>query len=413
MPGTAGTIQGVFGWDNSPVIAGMAESERVVNRGASNIQNRLTGIFKRSPNMRAERAFSGLFQSLASGDIAGGIESVTNRMTGLGLVAGVAIGAGVAIFVKFKEQIDATREAHAALEMEMTKHPVSNVSRLSEEGMTSALNTRQKLLEDSSKKAEHTLGSELAEAGKSTLPFFFGKGEGKDRTDQQKLENKAGAEAKQIMADRAALAASLVNIEAARLQGYEREANISKIVLQAEQQRAALAGSGVSHAAYEKGEEAISRNAELQIKAEDDRAKMKERSLVVEEKMAKLIRQGLSAEDQRKVRAGLELETINKQLESEKSQPLRRGLLLQKAQKENELRAMAGPQDQGNPFNQGSLSARDWERQQDSMKFNSQFAGFGMSQQEQDRKGPAAPNAEVVTEVAKTNELLKQIFLKP
>lgn len=395
--------------DASPFRQELSNTEQVVTRGASNMQNKFASIFKRSPNMRAERAISGSLQAFASGDIAGGIESITNRMTGLGLVAGVAIGAGVAIFMKFRDQIVATREAHAALEMEMTKHPLSVVSKLSTEGLSQALETRQKLLETAAEKSKHTFGSELGEAFTSTLAFG-GRNEGKERVDQQKLENQASVENKEIMMKRAELAEKLAAIERMRETSGEHIANLAKINLKLEEEQAALKGKGLSAAAFRKEDAALVDTAQRAIGHEDKRAASKERSLAIEEKIANLVKKGLKPEDEKKVRAGLELGSINEALKGETDVDARRSLMLQKTQKENELRGMAGP-DQSNPFTQGSLSARDWERNKDSAGFNSNFASFGLTQQQQDTKGPAAPNAEVVTEVSKTNELLRQIFL--
>lgn len=367
MPNVA-TIASKLTLDDVEFGRNIERAEKRAQTFAGRTEAAFSRAFKRGPNMRAERAFSGLFQDLASGNIAQGIEAISSRMTGFGLIAGVAIGAGVAVFAKFKAEIDATREAHAALELEMTKRPLSVVSKLSEEGMSQALQTRERLAEEARKKSQSSgLASTLFEGGKEFAArlagFDISKNAGKERTDQQKLENREGAEAKQIMLDRAALAMSLVNIQNTQLRGYEREAAISKIVLDAEQKRAALQSSGVTHQAFERGDEAISRNAELLIAAENKRSALKERSLVIEEKMAKLVREGLGPEDQKRTRAALELQDLQEQIRSETSDPLRRSLLLQKAQKENEIRGMS-PRAPTNPFAGGTIANRQWEEQQ-------------------------------------------------
>lgn len=407
-----GTIQGSFGWDNAPFVNAMHEAEEVAKRGASNIQGKFASIFKRGPNMRAERAISGSLQAFASGDIASGIEAISSRMTGLGLIAGVAIGAGVAIFAKLKERIDASKEAHAALEEEMSKHPLSVVGKLSEEGMTQALQRREQLVTEARKKEEGArTGSSLWEGTKEFAAkiagFDISKTVGKKRMNQVGLENKELAEGKQIMIDRANLAMELVSIENAKMGGHEREASITKILLDTEQKRAALQNSGITQKAFDIGDEALSRNAELMIQAENKRAAGKERNLAIEEKMADLIKKGLKPEDQKKVREGLELQDINKQLATETNPEARRNLQLQKTQKESELRSFAKPEEGQNPFQYGTLSARDFERSQESAKFNSQFAGFGMTQEQKDLKGPASPNAEVVTALQQVGEIIK------
>lgn len=404
------TIQGVFGWqvDNPALVAGLRQSEAIVTRNAGSMQSKVLDIFKRSPHMRAERALSGLFESLASGNIAGGIQSISSRMTGLGLIAGVAIGAGVAIFAKFREQIIASREAHEALEHEITSHPLTIVTKLSDEGMAQALQKRQQLVADAAKKGGKTLGSELLEAGRSTLPFFFGHEQGEKRMEDVKAETAALEEGKQIMIARANLAMELTNIESARLSGHEREANVAKILLDTEQKRNALASSGVTKKAFDIGDEALSRNAEIMIDAENKRAAGKERNLALEEKMANLIKGGLKPEEQKKVRANLELQSIEAQLNTETNPETRRNLLLQKTQKQNELRGFAKPEEGENPFQLGTISAREFERSQESMKFNSQFASFGLTQQQQDLKAkPENQNQAVVDAVNKVTEAIK------
>lgn len=402
--------------DASPFRQELGNTEQVVNNGAARMQSRFASIFKRSPNMRAERALQGLFQSLAQGDIAGGIESIAHRMTGLGLAAAIGIGAGVAIFVKFKEQIDATRKAHEVLQAEIRK-PLSIVTSLSSEGMEQALQSRKKLEEDLTEKSGKRFGSEIKEAFQSIVAADLpgsdanpGDASGRRRLGIEQDLNKSIAQRKEIMMAQSDLAVSLLGIRRQELGGDERQAHIAKIVLETEQARAALKEKGLTRKAFDKADEALSENAELMIKAENKRVAAKERNLAIEEKMAGLINKGLKPEDQKKVREGLELQDINKQLSNPATNSEeRRNLLLQKTQKENELRGFAKPEEGQNPYQFGTLSGRDFERNQDSAKFNSQFSGFGMSQEQKDLKGPANPNAEVVTAVNQVTEAIKNL----
>lgn len=412
----AGTIQGEFGWSNAGLITGMKEAEGIATRGAKSIEGKIASLFKRDPTQRAERAIGGFVERLAGGDVAGGIQALTGSMSAFGLAAGVAIGAGIGLFIKFKEQIDSAREAHNALQDEMIRRPLSLTGKMSTEGMTQALEARQKLSEEARKKTEaSSFGRELLEAGKSTLPFFFG-GRGKEdaeRVQTQKDVNRAEAESKQIMLDRVKLASSLVAIETARVSGYEREANISKIVLDAEQKRAALQGSGVSREAFDLGDEAISRNAELQISLENKRAEAKERSLAIEERMANLVKRGATAEDQRKIRAGLELDAINEQLKKETSEPARRELLLKKTQKENELRGMRKPGGDENPFEAGTMSATNWERNAELQRRETERLSLNMTQEQRDLKKPKEKDQEVVKETKRVGDLIEKYWGQP
>lgn len=435
MGGTAGTIQGTFGWDNAPFVNAMNEAEKIAQKGASNVQNKFLSIFKRSPNMRAERAFSGLAQSLASGDIAGGIESITARMTGLGVVAGVAIGAGVAIFMKFKEQIDAAKEAHAQLEQEMLKRPISVVTKLSSEGMEQALQKREQLADEVRKKTEASAtasqGMQIAQnvANLLGMPFgshldFADKGQ-KERIQAQKDVNKSEVEAKEIMLAQAEVLEQIGRQKRIELSGDERNANIAKIMLETEQARAALQAKGVTNKAFNEADEALSANAELMITAEKRRADIKEQSLAIEEKMAKLIRGGLSTDEQKKVRAGLELKMLDSQIGSEESPIKKRALQLQRQQKENEIRGMSKPA-ASNPFAFGTAANRNFESDQGGFGTiaqrsketadASQFGSLGnasMLRGESPISAAQSPNAEVVAAIKEGNEITRKAWLTP
>lgn len=434
MGGTAGIIQGTFGFDNTPFINAMNDAEKIAQKGANNVQNKFLSIFKRSPNMRAERAFSGLAQSLASGDIAGGIEAITARMTGMGIVAGVAIGAGVAIFMKFKEQIDAAKEAHSQLEQEMLKRPISVVTKLSSEGMEQALQKREQLAEDVRKKTEASgFGSNIIESLQAPLAFLtqgkfgsFGDSKGqKERIQAQQDVNKSEVDAKDIMLAQAGVIETIGRQKRMELSGDEHALNISKIMLETEQARAALQSKGVTKAAFDKSDEALSANAELMISAENKRAGIKEQSLAIEEKMAKLIRGGLSTEEQKKVRAGLELKMLDSEIGSEQSPIKKRALQLQRQQKENEIRSMSKPPTPANPFAFGTAANRNFESEQggfgtiaarskeaaDANQFGT-LSNAAMLRGESPMKAASqATIADVVDVIEDTNEIIRKAWL--
>lgn len=427
-------IQGQFGWDNSPFVNAMADAEKIAQKGATNVQNKFLSIFKRSPNMRAERAFSGLAQSLASGDIAGGIESITARMTGLGLIAGVAIGAGVAIFIKFKEQIDAAREASEALEAQLIKRPTSNVAKLSGEGIQQELQTRQKLIEDAEKKnAESGTASKIWAGLQQPISALTGGlvNTGAEEASKKRLQgeqtiNQVISENKELMQAQSALISEMVTQKSMELAGDERGARISQIMLDTEQKRAALKNAGTTNRAFESADEGLSQNAELMITAENKRVAIKEQSLVIEEKMAKLIRGGLSTDEQKKVRAGLELKMLDSQISSEDSPIKKRALQLQRQQKENEIRAMGRPSGPSNPFAFGTTANRDFESDQggfgtiaqrsketaDANQFGS-LGNASMLRGESPLSAAQSQNAEVVAAIKEGNEITRKAWLTP
>lgn len=377
MGSTGGTIQGSFGWDNNPLLQGMNEAQGIVARGASQMEQKLavaekrfTGLFKRSPHMRAERALSGFFERAASGDIVGAISQISGRMTGLGIVAGVAIGAGVAIFTKFKEQIDETKAAHEALRLEMVKRPLSTITSLSSEGMEQALGTREKLTEDLSKKSEHTFGAELFAGLQTSANDFLDRGapaSEKERIQVQKDINKSIAEGKAIMEAQVALSATMFGIRRQELEGDERQAAIAKVVLQAEQQRAALKAKGLTAKAFNRADEIISQDAELSITQINKKAHLKESELKMEERIADLQHKGLAGDDLKRVRAGLEIKSLDDQIANEASPSAKRALQLQRSQKVTEAHGLLAPAGPSNPFPFGTTASRG---------FDSQF-GFG------------------------------------
>jgi hypothetical protein len=373
--------------DDSDYQAVMRRAGSTADQFTSRIQKAhtgFTGMFKRSPDMRAERAMSGFVERIVQGDVAGGIAQISSRMTGLGLVAGVAIIAGVEVFKKFKEQIDATREAHSALQMEMLKRPLSTVTSLSSEGMEQALQTREKLATDLRTKSEHTFGSEIFEAGQSLLNMpgaNFAAGAGKERIQEQKTLNEETMESKKIMAAQAALAMTLLGIRRQELTGDERQAEIAKIILLAEQQRAALKGKGLTAKAFNAADEAISENAELSITQLNKKAALTEGRLKMEEKIAKLQHEGLTGADLKKTRTALELQSLDQQIAGEASPEKKRELQLQRLQKSNELRGLSPRSASANPFPSGSIAGRGFESEYGYQGFTKRHVedslGFG------------------------------------
>jgi hypothetical protein len=327
-----------------------------------------TSLFKRTPDRRAELAISNLAGSLASGDLAGAVTSFAHRMSGLGIAAGVGVGVAAALFEKFHKQIEETKAAHEALLVEMGKRPVSIVTSLSGEGMEQALQTREKLVEDLRAKSEHTFGSELAETFKSflagpSLGAIGGKDNGKERMEVQKDINKATAEGKEIMLAHAELAQKLVAIRRQELEGDEHAAAIAKIALQTDQARAALKTKGLTGRAKDVAENALLRDEELSFHQADKKANAKEAELKMTERIVALQHKGLTGDDLKRVKAGLEIQRLDQEIAAEKSPQARRALQLERAQKVIEAHGLLGPAGPSNPFPFGTSASRDFERQ--------------------------------------------------
>lgn len=369
--GSAGTIQGSFGWDNNPLLQGMDEADGIVTRGAAKIERRLAGaqrgfqsLFKRTPGRRAELALSNLAGSLAGGDIAGAVTSFSTRLSGLGLAAGVGIGVAVTLFEKFHKQIEETKASHEALLVEMQRHPLSKIASLSSEGMGQAIETREKLLEDLRQKSEHTFGSELAETFKEllvgpSLGAIGGKDNGKERTQIAKDIDRAAAEKKQIAIDRGRKELVHANVLSAITDPKRRER--AEMAMKFDEREAALRlnpdkGTAARVAALNVEWDEYLKKSKLSEKS-------KEAQLKMEEQLVALQHKGLGGEELKRVRAGLEIKRLDEEIVAETSPEARRQLRLERSQKLNEAHGLLAAPGPSNPFPFGTASSRGFESQ--------------------------------------------------
>lgn len=421
------TIQGSFGWSNAELGPAMNEAEKIVSRGASNIQNKFASIFKRSPNMRAERAISGSLQAFASGDIASGIEAITGRMTGLGLVAGVAIGAGVAIFVKFHQEIMESNAAAKSLASTLAfagnlRGPEALAQRFTE--VSKGVDT---LIEKSEK-----LGPTVSRFFNQPGSLFATPSQKPGET--QSLINSGLKEEGNLLVKNAAMTERQFELKKSAVTAGETQAKIAKAYQDmtikqgaiderlgkfkadavekaktlSDAQRAIIFKDTIPNAekAAASEKETVRREGAFELAQDKKKLDIQNQGLAIEERMQTLIRKGLKPEDQPKVRTGLELKSLDKQIAGETNPDTLRRLKIARSQKQDELHSFASPEGSGNPFQQGTISARDFERSQDSANFNSQFASFGLSQGQKDLKGAGAPNAEVVAAVKEVKDAI-------
>src|SRR4030095_10571899 len=80
-------------------------------RRAQSFESQVAGFFKRDPTQRAQRAFTALATGLSTGSVAAGVQTFAASLSGLSLVAGVAIGTAIGVFEKFRDEIAATDQA--------------------------------------------------------------------------------------------------------------------------------------------------------------------------------------------------------------------------------------------------------------------------------------------------------------
>lgn len=169
--------------DDADFQAGL---NRMEARGKS-FSDRLTGLFKRASGsevgeIRAERALSGFVSQLTTGNIPGAIESITYRLSGLGLAAGVGIGAAAIAFAQIKKALHETHEASMELDKQLAK-PIG-----AEAGTASIradIQATVKAYDDLITKAK----TPFATAGRGVMSFIeqgatFGASSGRDRTQE-------------------------------------------------------------------------------------------------------------------------------------------------------------------------------------------------------------------------------------
>lgn len=350
-------------WDE--FVSGGKKAETAMNRVSRNF----SGMFKRDPGQRAENAMVNLLGDISAGNLAGGFAQFASSVTAGGLVIGVAIGAAALAFQKFRRDIKETREAGVALRVELGK-PISIITSLDSSGMSEALQARQKLADTLREKSEKKFGSELSEAFQSTLsgPTFgaiSGEKSGEERLNIEKDLTREHVDRKAILLAQANQAQQLVAIKREELFGDESLARVKKIQLETDQARAKLRLTpGLTKEAFNIADNSILQNEELSLKTEGKRKTAKERSLEVEEKIARLERSGLTPEKQKQIKTAIELQGIDQRIKEATSPQERREIGLEKIKKENELRAMTAPQQRRNPFAEGTVSSRRFDEDQ-------------------------------------------------
>lgn len=136
-------LKTVLTGDDSPFVQAVERAEK----RAQTFHSRLTGLFRRDPSARAERALSGFVGGIASGDIQGAVVGLAERFRGLGLAAGVGLGAALIIFQKAKEQLDEVDKAVQKVNADLAR-PLSFQSALGPEGISKEIETAAKDLDD-------------------------------------------------------------------------------------------------------------------------------------------------------------------------------------------------------------------------------------------------------------------------
>lgn len=208
----------------------------------------ISSAFRRTPERRAERAFAALGTGLLTGDIGLAIGSFTEKITAFGLAAGTGVGIAIGVFEKFRHEIHETNQTFDALRQDLSR-PFALESRLGPEALTSLIEAGDKKLEAAVAKRESGWNKFAEFLNRGTIPagssdVRFGgaapvrtltRGEELERLITEELERQA-----KRTAERADKELKIANLKLMAVTTSEKEADLAKITLDAEEKRAAL-----------------------------------------------------------------------------------------------------------------------------------------------------------------------------
>lgn len=359
--------------DDGPFTRTLERAEKRAATFSSKVERNFIGIFKRDPSQRAENAVSNLIGDITGGNTARGLAQFAGRISGLGIIAGVGIGAAIDVFDKLRSSVLEVREAQNQLDKQMSK-PLNLTSI---EGLTTAIDNLQK----KQGTLTHGFTNYLSEFGKvfTDTPGAQSLELGVTKIEEEKTINAA------IMRRQAAerLRGRNELIKQNVLAGIDDPARraIAEKRFQYQQREDTLRASpdkGTSDAlkALEVEREAFEQTSRLR-KADNNVR------LDVEEKIARLARLQVSPDQRKQLTVSEEIKVLDAQLAAEKNPNAQRELQLQKFKKQTELRNITtNPNAMGesaNPFAFGTTAARAFDDDQ----------GFGsIAQRNKDMNDP-------------------------
>jgi hypothetical protein len=399
-------------------------------------QSGFVGMFKRSPDMRAERAMSGFVERIVQGDIAGGLMQISSRMTGLGLVTGVAIIAGVAVFKKFEEQIAAADAAAKTLGNTLALPQ----GVMGAEAISKRFEEVAKQVDDLTAKSQ-TMGARVGNfLEKFVNPALGtpskGTGAGTDKEIVSGLREEAGLLDKRAAADAQQLAFKErilgVGEEQAKIEKLNYDLSVKQSAIDTESARfkqelfdkvraGKLSGDerdkllAASEQSANARKQTIKDEGDLEIFGIKKKEAATERSVSAQEKFAKLASSGLSPDQEKKLKLAIEMRGLDEQIKTEADPLAKRGLVAQKRIKEHELGMMPG--------DVSPLSGEWWKRKNagEFTDVNSALAGAGLNQAQINKFGPGpesmspragehATGADVVASVDKLRDLMERVW---
>lgn len=344
-------LEAKLAFNDAEFTQGIERAEKRAQTFGGRVEGTFQNLFKRTPGRRAERAIGNLLGDISTGNAAQGIAQFAGRLTGLGLAAGVGIGVAVELFSKLHESVVEVRKAHEELDRQMAK-PVNLTSI---EGLGKAIEN----LQEKQKTFTHGFVNILSDIAhqKGALGLLdLGK------TGMSEQEEISAAIAKRQAAERLRGRTELVRSNVLEeLENDPKRKALAEMRFKFEDRRRELMsspdkGSADRLKALDVEQDAAERN--FRLHKADSNARLE-----VEEKIAKLQRLPVSAEQHKQLQLGEEIKGLDAQIAGEKNPNTQRELRLQKFRKQTELRGVTtDPNAQReNPFAFGTIANRDFE----------------------------------------------------
>src|ERR1700676_2857623 len=237
--GTQARLETVFTGDDAPFVAAINRAEK----HAQGFQSRIQTLFQRGPETRAETSIGRFLGSLAGGDVQGAITGLGERLHGLGLAAGVGLGAAAIVILKATKQLEEARKAAENLNTELAR-PLSLQSALGSEGITKEIEATGKMMEALAEKRKGffvQIQEGLAAIKPSAaLAAKTGKYDAEGPTPEQKSQKEGGKREIDLLKARASAEEKIKDVQFDGLKVSEEQAEIEKIQLDISKKRAAV-----------------------------------------------------------------------------------------------------------------------------------------------------------------------------
>jgi hypothetical protein len=208
-------------------------------RRAQSFETQVAGFFKRDPTHRAERAFSALATGLSTGSVAAGVSTFAASLSGLGLLAGVAIGTAIGVFEKFRGEIAATDQATRKLGNQLALLGGTGGPEKLEAQFESVLATTEDLIQKSA-----TMGNRLSNFLDKTINPLLGTSSRGRGADQSNLITAGLQAAGKLLSQRADAEEGILNIQRESLSVSSSQAKLSELELRNEIKKNAILEEG-------------------------------------------------------------------------------------------------------------------------------------------------------------------------